>query len=211
MITAAILYNYVQCPHRVRLDASANPSERDEISPFVRLLWERGTLFERETMDRLDIEYLDLSAYSGEEKAAHTLAAMAAGTPLIYAGRIASDDLLGEPDLLRWNGTGYIAGDIKSGAGEEGGDDEDGTPKRHYAVQLALYTDILQRLGYSPGRVAFVWDIHGKEVPYQFDAPQGPRTPQILWQVYEEALSHARAILANHENTLPASASACKL
>ena len=34
-------------------------------------------------------------------------------------------------------------------------------PKVHYAVQLALYTDILERKKLSPGRHAFVWDIHG--------------------------------------------------
>ena len=59
-----------------------------------------------------------------------------------------------------------MPGDIKSGAGEEGGgDDTDGKPKLHYAVQLALYIDILQRHGLSAGRRAFVWDVHGKEVP----------------------------------------------
>ena len=67
---------------------------------------------------------------------------------LIYGGRIKIDDLLGEPDILRRNNDGYIAGDIKSGSGKEGGDEEtDGKPKKHYAVQLALYTDILERTG----------------------------------------------------------------
>ena len=39
--------------------------------------------------------------------------------PLIYRGRIIADDV-SELDLLRWTGHGYFAGDIKSGAGEEG-------------------------------------------------------------------------------------------
>jgi hypothetical protein len=33
------------------------------------------------------------------------------------------------------------------------------------AVQLAFYVDILERLGLSAGRGAFVWDINGEEVP----------------------------------------------
>lgn len=33
------------------------------------------------------------------------------------------EQILGEPDLLRWTGEGYIPGDIKSGAGEEGTED----------------------------------------------------------------------------------------
>jgi hypothetical protein len=48
-----------------------------------------------------------------------------------------ADDLLGDPDLLRYEGDRYVAGDIKSGAGEEGPEDV-GTPKVHYAVQVAL-------------------------------------------------------------------------
>jgi hypothetical protein len=69
--------------------------------------------------------------------------------------------------LLRKDGTGYIAGDIKSGAREEGGsDDSDSKPKKHYAVQLALYTDILKRLDRSTSRRGFIWDIHGDEVIY---------------------------------------------
>jgi len=65
---------------------------------------------------------------------------------------------------------------IKSGAGLEGESElADGKPKKHYAVQLSLYTDLLERLKVSAGRFPFVWDIHGKEVMYDLNAPQGPR------------------------------------
>ncbi len=40
-------------------------------------------------------------------------------------------------------------------------EDFDGRPKKRYAVQLSLYTDILQRLGHTTSHQAFVWDIHG--------------------------------------------------
>jgi hypothetical protein len=71
----------------------------------------------------------------------------------------------GVPDLLRKEEGGYVAGDIKSGAGEEGGSEvENGKPKVHYAVQVALYTDILEKLGRSSGRKPFIWDIHGAEL-----------------------------------------------
>jgi hypothetical protein len=41
----------------------------------------------------------------------------------------------------------YIPGDIKSGRGKEGGDDDhDGRPNRHYAVQIQLYVDILEAI-----------------------------------------------------------------
>src|SRR5262249_34359226 len=45
-VTAAVLYDLVQCPQRVALDAFGSAADRDAVNPFVRLLWERGTLFE---------------------------------------------------------------------------------------------------------------------------------------------------------------------
>lgn len=123
---------------------------------------------------------------------------------------VAEDDLLGDPDLLRLEGDGYIAGDIKSGSGEEGTDDES-IPKPHYAVQLALYTDILERKGYSAGRRAFIWDIHGKEVTYDFTELHGKRDPRTLWQDYEDSLRDAHAIVAEPKQTRAAYSSACKL
>ena len=47
-ITASLLYALVECPHRVWLDATEDPAKRDEVSPFIELLWERGSKFERE-------------------------------------------------------------------------------------------------------------------------------------------------------------------
>src|SRR5205807_2263785 len=137
-----------------------------------------------------------------------TLEAMARGEPLIYRGHISADDLLGKPDLLRKETGGYVPGDIKSGRGEEGGDDDhDGKPKLHYAVQLALYVDILECLKLSAGRRAFVWDVQGDEVVYDFTTVPG----QSLWDEYEAVLVDARAILLRQLVTIPAYASVCKL
>lgn len=208
-VTASLLYNLVACPHRVTMDITADPAKRDEPNAFVELLWERGSLYEREVISRFTIPFIDLSGFSGAEKQRLTLEAMKRGESFIYSGRIAIGDLLGEPDLLRKECTGYIAGDIKSGSGEEGPED-DSKPKAHYAVQLALYTDILEQLGMSTGRRAFVWDIHGDEVPYDFAAPQGRRDPTTLWQDYQEALQEARAIIGG-KATLPAASATCKL
>jgi glycosyltransferase involved in cell wall biosynthesis len=142
-IAASTLYDFVQCPTRVALDAFGDASKRDPINPFVRLLWERGTLFERETIAKLDQPFTDLSEFKEAEKERLTLEAMGRGDALIYGGRISADDVIGVPDLLRKEVGGYIPGDIKSGAGEEGGgEDGDGRPKLHYAVQLALYVDV---------------------------------------------------------------------
>lgn len=211
-ITASMLYDLVACPHRVSMDLFADLAQRDRVSPFVQLLWDRGAAHENEVIANIGEPFVDLSPYAGDEKERLTLEAMDRGEPLIYGGRISAEELLGDPDLLRKEGAGYVAGDIKSGAGEEGGsEDGGGKPKTHYAVQLALYTDILERLGRSPGRRGFVWDIHGKEVIYDFSAVNGVKNPRTLWTDYQECLADARAIVNRTIETAPAySSGVCK-
>jgi len=194
------------------MDLFADPAKRDEVSPFVQLLWERGFSHEQAVIGALEIPFLDLSAVRGDDKERLTLEAMNRGEALIYNGRISANGLLGIPDLLRKEGDGYVAGDIKSGSGEDGGsDDEEGKPKIRYGVQVALYTDILEQLGRSAGRRAFIWDIHGAEVPYDLAAFYGVRKPRSLWQDYQECLSEVRAIISGAEKTEPAySSGVCK-
>lgn len=207
-----MLYNLVQCPHRVTLDLFGNYKDRDPVSPFVQLLWDKGSAFEKEVIEGLETAFTDLSKFKGEEKERMTREAMERGDNLIYSGRITAGDLVGEPDILRRHGKFYIAGDIKSGAGEEGASEEsEGKPKKHYAVQLALYTDILERLGGSGGRCPFVWDIHGEEVAYDLNDPQGVRNRESLWDLYETCMGEARAISLKSIKTLPALAANCKL
>lgn len=184
MVTASTLYDLVSCPHRVALDSFEDPTKRDKVSAFVKMLWERGSAHEDSVIENLagSKPVLDLSAVSEAEREARTLEAMRDGAPLIYQGRLRSGDLLGSPDLLRREGDGYVPIDIKSGRGEEGGDDDtDPTPKEHYAVQLGLCVDILEQLGFSAGRRAYVWDILGNEVLYDFTALHGKRNPRTLW------------------------------
>ena len=210
-ITASMLYNLAACPHRVSMDLFADPAERDDVSPFVQLLWDRGQAHEQAVIADLGAPFLDLSGYADDEKEARTIAALREGVPLIYSGRIRADDLLGVPDLLRNEDGGYVAGDIKSGAGEESGSEEDkGKAKKSYAVQLALYTDVLERLGKSAGRYSFIWDIHGDEVLYDFDAIQGVKNPRSLWDDYVECLTTARAIVSKTLETRGAYSSTCK-
>jgi uncharacterized protein len=196
------------------MDAFGDPAERDPINAFVELLWKRGSAFENEVISDLTgkLPFVNLRPFAGAEKERKTLEAMRSGAPLIYGGRLAADDLLGDPDLLRREGTRYVPGDIKSGRGEEGGDeDNEGKPKLHYAVQLALYVDLLEQLKFSAGRWGFIWDIHRTEVIYDLNGARGPKTPGSLWDEYQAALADARAIYAKTEKTLPAYATSCKL
>lgn len=209
-ITASQLYSHLTCPHRVVLDAVGNPAERDDVSPFVQLLWERGTAHEQEVMASLGTPFLDLSGLKGDAKEAATREAIARHEPLIYSGRLSVHELLGEPDLLRWEPGGYVAIDIKSGAGRQGADDEDeGKLRREYGVQLALYTDILARMGLSAGRYGYIWDVHRSETRYDFDVRLGPRSP-CLWEIYLKARVAVSANLAAPKASQPALSSHCK-
>lgn len=212
IISATTIYNLVQCPKRVELDYYGNQADRDPISPFVAMLWERGSLYEQEVIGKGDLTFLDLSTEHDDEKERLTLEAMQLGEPLIYNGRITSWELVGVPDLLRRHGNGYLPIDIKSGRGEEaGGEDDDGKPKLHYAVQLALYVDILERLGLSAGRRGFILDVRGKEVEYDLTQPRGVKIKETLWEEYQGLLGTARAVVAKEMTPKGALASSCKL
>ena len=67
-----MLYDYVQCPHRVTMDQFGDPTLKDPISPFVRLLWEKGVEYENEVVGSLEIPFENLHPYSGEERVSVT-------------------------------------------------------------------------------------------------------------------------------------------
>ena len=209
-ITASMLYDLSFCPHRVAMDVFTDKSQQDEPNAFVELLWKRGFLHEKEVMSDLEFPFTDLSMFTGNEKEQKTREAMKREDLLIYSGRIQIDGLLGDPDLLRKEGEGYVAGDIKSGSGEEGSEDSS-KPKKHYAVQLCLYTDILRRKGLSAGKRGFIWDINGREVVYDFTHPQSKFNLRTLWQEYEECLFQAREIINKNAKTLAAYSNVCKI
>ena len=104
-----MLYNLTSCEHRLHLDTFGDLSQRAEPNASIQLLWEKGTLFEKEVMTALDLPFLDLSPYRGEDKEYRTREAIEQGVLLIYSSRLSVDDPLGKPDLLRKEGTGYVA------------------------------------------------------------------------------------------------------
>lgn len=208
-VSASHLYDLLQCPHRVAMDAFGDPRERDPVSPFLELLWRKGSHFERDLLADLGVAFTDLSKEVGDAKERATQAALERGDRLIYGGRLSTEGLLGEPDLLRREAGGYVAIDVKSGAGEEG-EEGSGRLKKHYALQLALYTDLLEQYGRAAGRYGYIWDVRGREVRYALDAPLGKSSPSA-WELYLQARAEAAAILERRQVTTPASAGCCKL
>lgn len=209
MITASQLYDYIQCPHRVYLDVFGDPARRDEPNAFVQLLWDQGIDYEAQIVGTLGIT-ADMSMVPFADRERETRLAIQRGEPLIYQGRLTSGDRMGAPDLLERRGDRYIAGDIKSGSGLEG-DDEDAKLKKHYAVQLGHYANILDLEGLGVGHEAFVIDRTGSRVPYLLDEPQGVRNTASWWNAYLDAETAVRRLLAQTNSTLPALSATCKL
>ncbi len=207
-----MLYNYIQCPHRLYLDLFEDPSKRDPESAFMKLLWEKGIDFEKKVVAELKIPFIDLSAYSGLEKEIRTRRAINQGVPLIYSGRISIDNLVGEPDLLLKQEEKYIAGDIKSGSALEGENNEsEGKPKIHYALQLCLYTDILEKLNCSSFRTPFIHDIKGRKITYDLVQPRGRRDQTTWWELYLKTLTEVQQVIQKKISTSPAHGGTCKL
>src|ERR1700676_5639881 len=55
LITASMLYDLENCPHRVSMDLYGDPADRDEVNAFVQLLWEKGSEFEHDVIGGLKI------------------------------------------------------------------------------------------------------------------------------------------------------------
>lgn len=215
MLTASHLYDYLQCPHKVWRDLYGPKDEKiEEKNPFVELLWQKGMQHEENVVAGLG-EFEDIATGSLEERAEKTLEAMKQGSDLIYQGVIEADGMRGIPDLLRRLPDGmYMPVDIKSGMAFEGADEEngeEGKPKKHYAVQLCLYIDILQRLGFAKERVGKILDGHGEESLYALEAARGKRTPETYWECYERLKAEIIPLMENRDSNKPAMKGVCKL
>lgn len=216
-LTASKLYNYLQCPHRVWRDVYGNQNEKiQETNPFVEMLWDKGVKHEKNVVTLMG-ELVDLGSGNQAERIQKTKEALKDGVSLLYQPVIDHENLLGIPDFLRKleDGT-YIAVDVKSGRGFEGTDENESEEnqklKKHYAVQLALYTEVLEKMGFSNGkRQGIIYDIDYKETLYDLNSPIGKRNQQTFWGLYEYLKVEVLRLLKNEKQNYPAMAGICKL
>ena len=214
-LTASKLYDYLQCPHRVWRDIYGPQDEKiQEVNPFVELLWDKGVQHEANILLTLG-DFLNLGEGSLEERFHNTLEAMKAKTPLIYQGVLKHENLLGIPDLLKkLPDDTYMPIDIKSGMGFSGADDDSGEevkPKKHYAVQLCLYNDLLKKLGFATHDSGKIIDINKSEIEYELQAPMGARIKETWWDCYEQIKAEVTLLMNNENHNKPAMAGICKL
>lgn len=213
-LTASTLYDYIQCPHKVWRDRFGPQEEKSqESNPFVELLWEKGVSHEKDVVRALQL--VDLSSTNKQDQFDKTLEAMKNRTPLIYHGYLQYENYAGEPDLLRLESDGtYIPIDIKSGRGFEGTteeSDENGKLKKHYALQLAHYCELLSKLGFGNNHIGIILDSKNDEVIYDLDQPQGVKNQMTWWQHYEQVRFDVSRLMTNQVKNKPAYSSLCKL
>jgi len=144
-----------------------------------------------------------------------TIEGMKNNDPLIYQGVLKFDNLLGIPDLLQRMPDGlYVPIEIKSGMARQGVDDQagkEGILKKHYAIQLCLYVEILKKMGFESNNMGFVLDIQGEKVKYDLDQPMGKRNKLTFWEYYEIIKKNVDILLNNQDHNNPAMAGVCKL
>jgi uncharacterized protein len=215
-ITASKLYNYTQCPHRVWRDVWGPQEEKiKETNPFVQMLWDKGVQHEENIIKEIG-EYADMSNGTYDDRFKRTIKLMKDKAPLIYQGVLQFKNMRGIPDLLRLlpNGT-YAPIEIKSGMAYSGSSDEEsdelGKPKKHYAVQLAMYIDLLNCLGFEHNHLGRVIDIRGDEVDYNLGSALGKRDKTTIWDFYEQTKNNVEVLINNEDQNKPALSSICKL
>jgi predicted RecB family nuclease len=202
-ITASMMRDMVLCEHRLALDLRGQPEARDPVGAFTTMLWEDGREFEAAALGDLAAAAIDLRGLPGPAREVLTANAMNGGDRLILGGRVRHGDLLGDPDLLRREGTVWWPGDVKSGDAFE-----DGRPKRAYAAQVSHYALILARSGLGDGHRAFILDRTGEERAYLLEEPAGPRSTSPR-DAHFALLSRVRAIVGG-ASTRPALSAECK-
>jgi len=185
--------------------------KQDEENAFLQLIWERGVLHEKEIITAIGT-YANISEGTFDERIAETKKVMDNGADLIYQGVIKYDDMMGIPDLLKKEGREYIPIDIKSGRGygdfSENGEEK---LKKHYAVQLCLYADILKKLGYVSENKGIIIDGQGEDVDYDLNLPMGKKDLRTYWQYYEEIKAEVKKLIADEVQNIPALGSVCKM
>lgn len=206
VVTAHLLYDVVQCEHRIALDAKHNAPIN--ASPFIELLWRRESTHTGKVYDAMRQAHDGLTDVSGIRdygvRANRTLNAICANTPIIIGGLLHVADIIAEPNFLVLEGDCYRVGIIKAGRGLE----EDGSKmKAHYAVEIALSVDVLERLGVPVSYIGEVFDVDGEHVPYDLMASY--KGDLSFWSWYEQCKRRVIGILGG-EQTGPAAGSVCK-
>ncbi|TRZ78482.1 TM0106 family RecB-like putative nuclease [bacterium] len=214
-ITASKLYDYIKCPHKVWRDVYGPQEEKSqEPNDFIQLLWKKGVKHEKDVVSKLG-DFVDLEKGTLDERFEKTIQAMKDKAPLIYQGVLKYDNVLGIPDLLKKlpNGS-YMPIDIKSGMGFDSADEElgeEGKPKKHYAVQLCLYNELLKKLEFATHDTGTIIDVNTDKVVYDLNSQMGLRDKRTWWEFYRTTKGNVELLIAGKNKNKPALLGTCKI
>ena len=208
-LTAADLYNYVKCAHRVYLDSNGDPKEKSEVNLFVKLLWEKGLQTEKEYLESLgDKRVVDLSKKSVKEAWLETRQHMEEGAELIYQACLKYGFYVGRPDLLlrhvgassNFGSYYYEPIDIKAGRGWEIRNGKYRKFKKHYAFQILFYQMLLGWVQGYAARVGRIINVEG-EIE-EFD-------PLTFEDEFSQALAEVQKLVQGEETSEPVLGGRC--
>lgn len=173
-LSASDLVGYLNCRHLSDLDravvegALAKPKDWD---PLLRILWERGSVHEKNYADHLTKAGLQVVRIDGvevtNEAASETLSAMKKGIPVVVQGALSHEGWVGRADILRRVKSPSALGDWSY----EAIDTKLARETRAGAVlQLCVYSDLLSKVqGLAPEYMYVVapWSDFEPQ-PYRF-------------------------------------------
>lgn len=162
-ISATMLRDLLLCERRFGLDLFGVPSERDETSPFVKMLWREGLAHEDAILTGITGPVSDLRELDRSGREAQTAVAIDRRAPTILGAVLSHEDLVGMPDVMRLTPSGYVALDVKAGSAFEG---PHGTYKPAYLIQVAHYAHLIAATGIGIGDAAGIIDAQGEETMY---------------------------------------------
>ncbi len=204
-LTASDIASMTRCPHRVYMDRFGNPAERVPYPEFLQILWESGRLHEYEVVSGLD--FVSPAGDDLQSRSQSTLQLMSNGAPLIYHAVLGSDELTGEPDLLkrvehpsRLGAHSYVPVKIKAGRAWE--DPKAKTPKAkpHYIAQLCAYAELLGVVQGVTPTTGYVIDSEGDWVPLDLTT---------FWSEYGQLRETGKRLAAGEQRTLAGKKAAC--
>jgi predicted RecB family nuclease len=206
-LSASLFYDFSKCRRRIFLDIHGDETERGKESDFLRLLWERGVLVEKDILDRIQKErpMVVVEGPAGKSTSQETLELMKQGSELIVQGVLAHADWIGRPDILekvqgesRFGNYHYVPIDVKSGRATER---EDGPIKQAYAHQVLFYAELLEHIQERKPRWGGIIDASGERVDFEINDYQ---------EHYEGVREEIKGIVYNKQEVEPVIGGICK-
>jgi len=205
-ISASRVRDYLFCPHRVFLDEFGDKSRMDPESDLEKLLWERGMAHEKDALDQLGLVVTEVEGEDFGQCEKETLRLMTGGTRLIYQGCLSTPSLRGRPDLLektqgesKFGSYHYVPVEMKSGSAYL--DEEAGTIKEDYVLQLSLYADLLHKVQGVKPKIGNIIDGDLRRVSVKLE----PHEPD-----YQQCLSEIADLLSGKTESEPCIGGICK-